>query len=90
MFVTLSTPPSPFSYGSKSDKSDDIDDHDDDENENDTNSNGNGNDNMIYHTLPFALTISYYLLAIIQADDSYNHVLEFRSQQTCLAMTIVT
>ena len=45
---------------------------------------------MIYHALPFALTILHYLIAIIQADESYNHVLEFRSQQTCLAMTVVT
>ena len=87
MFGTLSTPPSPFSYGVKGDKSDDIDDDDD---ENDTNGNGNGNDNMTYHTLPFALTVSPYLLAITQADDLYNHVLEFRSQQTCFAMTAVT
>ena len=52
--------------------SDDID-HDND-------GNGNGSDNMIYHiTLPFALTISQYLIAIIQADELYNHVLEFRN-----------
>ena len=45
---------------------------------------------MIYHTLPFALTISHYLVAIIQADELYNHLLELRSQQTCLVMTLVT